>query len=344
MLIKKLTESGGISGREKEIRDLIKAEISADVDKIDYDPMGNMFAYKNLDQKPLVMLAAHMDEVGFMIMGIDKTGGLDFAPVGGIDPRIVVGKNVLVGANKTPGVIGAKPIHFQRSGERDKPFALSELFIDIGANSEEEAQKLAKVGDEVIFATKTEELSSSTLKGKAFDDRAGCAAIIELLKADISVGLCGAFTVQEEVGLRGAQTAAYNVNPDLAIVLEGTTASDVPPSKEHRYSTTLGMGPALTIMDRSFIANQKINQHVQKLAEQNNIKYQLRRSNIGGTDAGRIHLSKEGIPTIGLSLPCRYIHSPASIMSINDYNQLIAWVKVILNNIAQGGFPFARTY
>ncbi len=344
MLIKELTEVPGIAGREAQVRSYIKDKLVGEDLGFSLDAMGNMYARHKAGDTPHVMLASHMDEVGFMVMGYDPGGLLKFAPVGGIDLRVVVGKKVYVGEDKVLGIVGAKPIHLQKKAEQNKPFSRQELFIDIGASSEEEAKRKAKIGDQITFATRTEYINEKVMKGKAFDDRAGCTAIIEILKSKPRINLTGAFTVQEEVGLRGAGVAASNVRPDLAIVLEGTTASDVPESPEHRYSTTMGQGPAITLMDRSFLANQHLNKRVAELAEKEGIRYQFRRTNIGGTDAGRIHLVEEGIPTIGLSLPCRYIHSPVSLLNMDDLQGMIDLVKTILEDIAEGGFPLGKNY
>lgn len=344
MLIKELTEVPGIAGQEGQVRELIKEQLKEQDLALSGDAMGNFYARWEGGQTPLLMLASHMDEVGFMVMGYENSGLIKFAPVGGIDLRVVPGKKVYLGDKKTPGVIGVKPIHMQKKAEQNRPFSRQDLLIDIGASSEDEARKKVNIGDQITFSTTTEFISERVMKGKAFDDRAGCTAIIEILKSRPPVKLCGAFTVQEEVGLRGAGVAASNVGPALALVLEGTTASDVPESPPHRYSTTMGEGPALTIMDRSFLANQKLNQRVMELAEREGIKYQLRRTSIGGTDSGPIHLREEGIPTIGLSLPCRYIHSPASLLNMDDLQNMIDLVKTILQDIAEGGFPIGTTY
>lgn len=344
MLIERLTQCRGIPGREGNVRALIKEELEGHVDSFSSDPMGTLYAWKGPGEGPLLMLAAHMDEVGFMITGFEKDGTIRFVPVGGVDLRVVVGKKVLLGEDAISGVIGARPVHMQKPEERNRPFSQKELYIDIGSRSEEESKNNLKIGDAITFATKTEFLGESVIKGKAFDDRAGCACIIEILKEDLPITVCGAFTVQEEVGLRGAGIAAHNVKPDLALVLEGTTASDVPESKEHRYSTSMGQGPALTVMDRAFVANEHLNRHVMELARKASIPFQIRRSNIGGTDSGRIYLSREGIPTIGISLPCRYIHGPASLLNMKDYQGMKDWVQSIIKDIAEGGFPLAITY
>ena len=254
MLLKKLTEACGAPGQEGEVRNLIRSEIEGHVDEIRTDALGNLIAIKNPSAPgPKVMLAAHMDEVALMILGIEKNGLLRFRPIGGIDPRVLVAKTVLVGEKKVPGVIGSKPIHLQKPEERKRPLGIDELLIDIGAKSQEEAEKVVNLGDCAYFATKFEEFGQDKIKAKALDDRVGCALLIELLKRDYNIPVYGVFTVQEEVGLRGAGVAAYQIQPDVAIVLEGTTASDVPGSDPHKHATSVGKGPAITIMDRSVI-------------------------------------------------------------------------------------------
>ncbi|GAB6098408.1 M42 family metallopeptidase [Halanaerocella petrolearia] len=338
MLLKKLTETNGVSGREDKVRDIIRQEIKDYVDEIKTDSLGNLIAYQAGDSsKPSVMLTAHMDEIGLMISDITKDGLLKFKPIGGIDKRVLVSKQVLVGKNKLPGVIGAKAIHLQKPEERKKPLDYKNLYIDIGASSKEEAQKKVELGTMATFNTEYKELGSKTAKGKAFDDRVGCATLIEVLQEDYDLSLYVVFTTQEEVGTRGASIAAYNVDPDLALVLEGTTASDVPDSEEAEYSTSLGHGPALTIRDRSTIPDQTIVQQLIDIAQREKIDYQFRKSTAAGNDAGVIHLTKEGIPTAAISVPCRYIHSPVSLINLDDYQATIKLTKLFCQEVAQGG-------
>ncbi len=341
MLLKRLTEAAGLPGIEDEVRNLIREEVKDLVDEMRTDALGNLITFKKgkIDG-PVVMLAAHMDEIGLMITYIKDNGLLNFKPLGGIDPRVLVAKKVLIGPDRVPGVIGSKPIHLQKSSERKDAIPLSSLYIDIGAKDEDQAKELVKIGDGVVFDTKFSEIGEGCVKGKAFDDRVGCAVLIELLKRDITLPLYAVFTVQEEVGLRGASVAAYDLDPapDLALAFEGTTASDVPGMKEHHYSTSLGNGPAISLMDSSLIANKQIVQGIVEVAEENGINYQFRRTNFGGTDAGRISLTKEGIPATVISAPCRYIHSPISMMNLNDYNSVIDLTEKYLQKIAKGGF------
>lgn len=336
MLLARLTEANGAPGQEGEVRDLIRAEIEAHADEIRTDALGNLIAIKNPDAPgPKVMLAAHMDEVALMIVGVDSNGYLKFRPIGGVDPRVLVAKTVVVGAKKIPGVIGSKPIHLQRPEEREKAFTIQELVIDIGAKTKEEAEKLVDLGEIAYFTTKYEEFGHNKVKAKALDDRVGCALAIRLLQEEVTFPLIAAFTVQEEVGLRGAGVATYQVKPDLALVLEGTTASDVPGTDEHKHATSVGQGPAITVMDRVSIPHPPLVQELFALAEEKGIKVQVRRNTAGGTDAGRIQLTEEGVKVATIAVPCRYIHSPVSVMSKDDFEGAYQLVKNYLARLEE---------
>jgi endoglucanase len=336
MLLARLTEANGAPGQEGDVRDIIRAEVEPHVHEIKTDALGNLIAVKNPDAPgPRVMLAAHMDEVALMIVGIESNGFLKFRPIGGVDPRVLVAKSVLVGAKKVPGVIGSKPIHLQKPPERERAFTMQELLIDIGAKSKEEAEGLVKLGEIAYFTTKYEEFGNGKVKAKALDDRVGCALAIRLLQEEVSFPLIAAFTVQEEVGLRGAGVAAYQVKPDLAIVLEGTTASDVPGTDEHKHATTVGAGPCITVMDRVSIPHPPLVRELFSLAEEEVIKVQVRRNTAGGTDAGQIQLSEEGVKVATIAVPCRYIHSPASVMSKEDFEGAYKLVKSYLKRLQE---------
>lgn len=338
MLLKRLSEAFGPSGKEHEVRALLSEELKSHVDELKTDRLGNLIAIKRGKAAgPKVMLAAHMDEVGLMVVGINSQGLLQFRKVGGIDDRVLVSKQVLVGKNKINGVIGAKAIHLQKRQERSQVIPHDAMYIDIGARSKEEAQKYVNIGDYAVFATQFAEFGDGYYKGKAFDDRTGCAVLAEILKRDYQIPVYGTFTVQEEVGLRGAGVAAYTVEPDMAIVLEGTTCSDIPETKEHGYCTTLGEGPAITIMDASVITNKKMVAKLFELADQHSIPVQIKRSITGGSDAGRISQSKGGVPTVVVSVPCRYIHSPVSVCKKTDLDFTIKLVDLFLKSI-EGGF------
>ncbi len=272
-----------------------------------------------------------MDEVGLMIKDIDNDGFLKFMTVGGIDKRILVSKPVLVGKDKLPGVIGAKPIHLQKPDERTKALNIEELYIDIGARSKEEAEKYVSVGDYAIFDSEYIEFGEELIKAKALDNRVGCSLLIKLIREVTDISFYAVFTVMEEVGLVGAGPAAFEVNPDYAIILEGTLWYDMPKLDTHLIPTYLNKGPAISLIDRTTIYNKDLRNKIVEIAEKNNIPYQFRKTSMGGNDSGKIHTTREGSITATISVPCRYIHSPASVMSKKDYDNTYALLKEVLS-------------
>ncbi len=338
MLLKKLSEAAGASSRESEVRDIIKAEIEDRVDEMRVDVMGNIIATSGADKEGTsLMLAAHMDEIGLMITDIKDNGLLSFSALGGIDQRILVSKVVEIGEDKVTGVIGSKAVHLQKKSERKRPIDMDNLYIDIGAESKKEAEKKISRGDTAVFKSDFKELNGGYFTGKAFDDRAGCAILSELTSIDPEVKTHFVFTVQEEVGLRGARQAAYDLNPDFAVAVESTTAADVPENEEHRYSTELDGGPALTIQDRKLISDRLLIQELIRRAEKSNIGYQIRRTAEGANDAGVIHLTRSGIPSAVVSVPSRYIHSPHGLMSSDDYEDTKKLIKNLLTDFDKEG-------
>ena len=336
MLIKELTDLNGVSGNEKEVRDYIIDKIKNMCDSINIDSIGNIIAYKiGSSGKYKVMLSAHMDEVGFIVSGHTEKGFLKFKAVGGIDDRILPGKRVLVGKNRLCGVIGSKPIHQQNKDEREKIVKIKNLYIDIGAETKEEAEKLAPLGEFISFDSDFVELGKDLVKAKALDDRVGCAVLIEALKHSFEFDMYACFTVQEEVGLRGAQVAAYNVMPDVALVIEGTTCADVPNVEPYEYSTILGNGAALTIMDRTCYCDKDLVRFLNEVAVKNNIKVQYKQTTTGGNDAGQIQRTGTGVKIASISVPCRYIHSPVSVMSRSDFECVERLTIAALNEISR---------
>lgn len=330
-LLKRLTEASGVSGNENEVRDIILKLASQTSDDSYVDRMGNVIAVKkgtSSDKK--VMVAAHMDEVGFIISGISENGMLKFHPVGGIDQRILISKRVLIGLNRVPGVIGVKAIHLQERQERNTIIKQRQMYIDIGANSKEEASRVVKIGDYAVFDSDFLLFGDHKVKAKALDDRIGCSILLELLKDTYDFDLYACFTVQEEVGLRGAGVATYHIEPDIGVVVEGTTCADIPDVPEHQETTRMGKGPAISFMDYSSIANKKLFKQMVKTAQDNSIPYQIKENVAGGNDAGRIQQSRSGVPTIAVSVPCRYIHSPSSVMDLNDFNNTLLLVQQFL--------------
>ena len=334
MLLEKLCNADGVSGCEKEVREIIKNEICDLADEMIVDSMGNLLVLKKGQSKEkTVMLSAHMDEVGFIISGITKDGYLEFKSVGGIDTRVIISKKVRIGRDKVKGIIGIKAIHLTTDAERKSVPKESDLYIDIGAKNEEDAKKYVKLGDYVAFDTEFEYLGEKSIKAKAIDDRAGCYILCELIKQEVLYDTWFCFLVQEEVGLRGAKIASYRLNPDIALVVESTTCCDVSEIKESDYVTKKDAGAVISIMDRTTITSKNIYSQLFKLGQENNIKVQYKKMVSGGNDAGAIHLSQDGVKTVSASVPCRYIHSPASICSIDDINAVRDLCTIFLNNI-----------
>ncbi len=334
MLLKLLTEASGVSGNEKEVRNLIVSQIKDYVDNIKIDKLGNIIAYKKGKKaSKTVMVTAHMDEVGLLVKDIDSSGLLKFMTVGGIDKRILVSKPVLVGNDKIYGVIGAKPIHLQNRTEWENALEIDDLYIDIGANSKEDAKKYVKIGDYVSFYSPYREFGDNLLKAKALDNRVGCSMLINLLKEKNDISFYGVFTVMEELGLVGAGPAAYEVEPDISIVLEGTLCYDVPKLDSHLVPTYLGKGPAISLVDRTTLFNPALREKVVDIAKKYNIPYQYRKTSMGGNDSGKIHTTKSGSLTTTISVPCRYIHSPTSVMSLEDYNNTYKLVSCVLSEL-----------
>lgn len=330
-MLKQYTSAFGVSGAEDEIRSIIYDRVNP-LGQTRIDKLGNLIVHKeNTGRK--IMLAAHMDEVGFIVKKILDDGRVKFLPIGGIDPRILISKRVVFGRNKILGVIGAKPIHLQSAEEREHPVPLSDLFIDIGAETRAEAEKHVKLGDYATFESEYVDMGNY-IKAKALDDRVGCAVITEILKENYSHDFYGVFTIQEEIGLRGAGGAAYSIQPEYAIVIEGTTCADIAVD-EKDHITTSGNGPAISIMDKTSSANLKLVNRAIEVAKLNNIPWQIRRGTVGGNDGGKIHSTGEGCMTITISVPTRYIHSPVSMINKEDYENTIKLIKGLLKSLEE---------
>ena len=335
MLLKRLTDANGLPGFECEVREIIKQEIAPFVDEMHTDRMGNLIAVKNKNAGGRhLALAAHMDEAGMCVTHITDKGYLKFESWG-VDPRILPSKVVRIGKGRLAGVIGSKAYHLQEPAERKKAIALDKLYIDIGAESREEAAKLVDIGEYVAFASEYMEYGSK-IKAKALDDRVGCMAVIEALKQDMPHKLTACFNVQEEVGLRGSFISAYQVHADLVLNLEGTVCADTMGVKGHQTVTVQGLGPAISMLDKSSIYLKKYYEALIAVAEKNNIPYQMRRTGMGGTDAANYHTARDGTPVIGLAVPCRYIHSPVSVVDKRDLENYTALVQKFIVAYAGG--------
>jgi tetrahedral aminopeptidase len=334
-LLQQLTEADGVSSAEIEVRLLIRDLIADHVHEWHVDSMGNLIATKRgTGQSDLrVLVDAHMDEVGLMITEVDSSGMLQFEGVGGFDDRALLGKVVRVGPKKLTGVIGAKPIHLLEGKQYNSIVKRSAMRIDIGAKTKETAERKVKVGDVASFATKYEELGATAI-GKAFDDRAGCAVLIELLRADpFPFDLVAAFTVQEEVGLRGAQVAAYGVKPDAALILECTPAYDLPNEEDASPNVALGKGPSIYVMDRVTIQDPRLVSHIARTADHHNIPFQIRQPGGGGTNTAVIQRLHGGIPAATMAVPGRYAHTPTMMINLEDYANVVKLADAALREL-----------
>jgi len=341
--LEKLSNTAGVSGDEGAVRKIVLEEVEAYADNVNVDALGNVLATKKGSKRNRmkVMIAAHMDEIGFMITSDGGKGIFRFSTVGGIDSRQLAGKPVWVGKDKVPGVIGAKPIHLTTASERKKTIAVDALRIDVGAKN---ASKV-KVGDRATFATEYQRLGPS-IRAKALDDRLGVTNLIELLKnAPPNIDLLAAFTVQEEVGLRGARVAAFAFDPDLALALDCTPAYDLPAwdgEENTRYNTRLDHGPALYAADGATLSDPRLIRHFVETAEAQDILYQIRQPGGGGTDAGAIHKQRAGIPSLSISVPGRYLHTAASIVRIKDWQNTINLLHAALSALKPAIFEKER--
>lgn len=321
-LLKNLCMHNAPSGMEKVLRDTILSEISGYCD-VKVDPSGNIIAFKKGRKRALkrVMIDAHMDEVGIIITSVTDDGFLRFDTVGGILPESLMCKRVII--NNRIGVIGAKPIHQSTEQERKVIPKINSMYVDIGAQSAEEALQYAAPGDIGTFYGGFLKMGSSAVLSKALDDRFGCAALIELLKQESEYDFYATFTVGEELGCRGAKTAAFSVDPHYAIILEATTASDIHDTPEDKQVCRVKGGAVISFMDHSTLYEQSLYKTAFEIAAQNKIKAQTKSVVAGGNNAGAVSLSRNGVKTIALSLPCRYIHSSASVAAIDDMRQIL---------------------
>lgn len=340
MLLEKLSNACGIPGREDEVRDLLKAELRPYVDEMWTDAIGNLIVRKG-NGPYKVMLDAHMDEVGFCVGSITSEGYVKLKKVGGLDDRVLPGRQVWLTNKRIPGVLGAKAWHLCSAEERSKTIPFEKMYVDLGCKSRAEVEALGiEPGEPVYFATHFEYFSEQVVKGKAFDDRVGCAVLGAILQQNSYPGitLYGAFTCQEEVGLRGARIAAYNLNPDLAIALEGTGSANAAGVDPFDTITNMGEGPAISLMDASGIPNLQVFDQLVRVAQEHGIRYQHRRLTAGGTDAGGIALQRSGVPACTVSVPCRYIHTNAALLHLDDYGGAVNLVHHFLQSVEKGDF------
>lgn len=333
-MLKDLCLLNGTSGDEVLVRDYIINEIK-EYSTYKVDNLGSVIAYKKGKKKPnkTVCINAHMDEVGFIITGITSDGYLRFAPVGGIDTKVCLDRAVTVGENRINGVIADKAYHLLEDSEKDKAPSFDKLLIDIGAKSETEAQSVVSLGDFAYFESDYTELGNGYIKAKALDDRIGCMLMIELIKSELEYDTVFCFNVQEEVGLRGSKCTSFAVGADISIVLEATTAGDLDGVSGADRVCVLGNGGVVSFMDNRTIYDRELYKLAMNTALENNIPVQTKTAVAGGNDAGSIQTSGKGAKVMALSLPCRYIHSPSSVVKKSDIDNTRKILKEILKKI-----------
>ncbi len=331
--LKKICELDGASGDEGRVREYIMSCISAD--EMMVDNLGNLLVFKKGKKEPKnkIMIAAHMDEVGFMVTDIMSEGFLRFGAVGGIDPRVVLGRAVRF-ENGTLGVIGTKATHQQTADERKKAPDFDAMYIDIGATTKEDAEKLVERGSYAYFDSDFFAFGDDFIKGKAIDDRAGCQIMIDMINSDLEYDTWFAFTVQEEVGTRGAKAAAFTIAPDIALVLETTTACDIAGVGGDKRVCELGKGCVVSYMDRATVYDRELYRLAFDIAKANDIAVQTKTLVAGGNDSGAIHVSAGGVRTCTLSVPCRYLHSPSCVIKESDYVAVKSLAGLMLNAVA----------
>lgn len=335
-LIKELCLLNGVSSGEDDVRNYLMERCRPYAASIRVDALGNLIVFKRGEKSTgnRLMLTAHMDEVGFIVNDITEDGYLKFAPVGGIDPRVVIGKRVSVGRERIPGVIGLKAYHLVSAEEEKKVPDFEDLYIDIGARDRADAESVTTLGDLAAFESDALEFGTGMLKAKALDDRVGCAVMLKLIEEELPMDCTFVFSAQEEVGTRGAFGAAFSVTPEIALVLEGTTAADLPGTDEHRRVAILGKGPALSFMDNGTIYDRGLFEQLRGLAEQHSIPWQTKNYVSGGNDSSAIQRTKEGVRVAAVSAPVRYLHAPSSVICCQDISHMHTLVKHFIEALA----------
>lgn len=335
----------GVSGDEARVRAEIIRQIQ-DFCTYKVDALGNLICdYKG--RKPAqtkVMLCAHMDEVGFIITGAGDDGLLYFRSVGGIDDRVVLGKSVLIGENKVYGVIGAKATHQLKENEKNEPIPVEKLYIDIGAADRQDALRAVNPGDRAVFYAEFTRLAGNRMMGRAFDDRAGCALLISLLQKQPEYDCTFVFTVQEEIGCIGAITAGYAVSPEISIVVDATTASDIAGVEPKMTVCGLGRGAVVSFMDKGAVYDRGLYRLALQTAQDNGIPCQVKSGVFGGNDARSIQTARDGARVIAVSLPCRYIHTGSNVLDETDMEHTEKLLQKFLTNLCEGaaGQPTLR--
>ena len=343
--IRALCALDGVSSCEDEVRAYLKEQAAPFADELRVDAMGSLIVFKR-GARPAgrkLMLCAHMDEVGLIVRAITEDGYLKFSCVGGIDRRVLIGKQVAIGKNKVRGVVGLKAYHLVSEEEERKVPKVEDLYLDIGTTSKEEAEALVNVGDCAAFVSDIVTFGDGFFKAKALDDRIGCAVMLELLKEDLPMDCTFAFTVQEEVGCRGAFGAAFSVRPEIALVLETTTAADLAGMDGHKQVCAPGKGPVVPFMDGGSVADRSLFGLLRDLARENHIPWQTKHYLAGGNDASAIQRSREGVRTAVMSAAVRYLHAPSSVACIRDFEDMLKLARLFIAAVANQENGTVRT-
>ena len=336
--IRELTGLPGVSGEEDAVRAYLEEALKGRSDcKCRVDALGNLLVEKTGRQTPAkkLLITAHMDEVGYLVTHIEENGMLRFSPVGGISPEVMAGKRVYVGPNQLPGVIGLKAVHQQKGAERTAPPEADKLYLDIGAHSREEAQAQVELGDRVVFAHNYARFGEGMVRAKALDNRLGCAFLLELLLEESPVSFTGAFTVQEETGCIGAKAAANGIQPDIGLILETTTASDLPGNDGAKKVSCVGKGPVISYMDRGTIYPRRLTFWLEELAAEAGIPTQKKTLIAGGNEARTVQTAGAGSEVMGISVACRYLHSQAVVASEQDIADTMRLVRLAVSRVGE---------
>ena len=333
--LKDMSPLFGVSGDEAPVREYIKEQLKGKVDEMFEDALGSLVVLKKGKSAPKqrLMIDAHIDEVGFMVSEITEDGYLKFQVVGSINDKVILGRRVYVGEHHLPGVIGTKPIHLQSAEEKKTPVPVEDMYIDIGANDRAQAEQYVMLGDRVMFDSEFVEFGDHRIKGKAFDDRAAVALLMELAQSDLKYDTWFSFSTQEEIGGYGAKTAAARVNPDLTSVVETTSAADVPFIEGTRRTCIQKQGPSIVYADKKTIYPRDLFKHVFALAKEQGIKVQPKTSVAGSTNAGIIRVNGCGAKAIGVSMPCRYIHSGSCMLCTEDMEETYRLLKALTEEL-----------
>lgn len=329
---KLLCSLDGPSGDEGAVLSYIQTRLAPVAESITSDSMGNLLVTVKGEKRPVsrVLLAAHTDEVGFIVKRVTSDGYLRFGLVGGFDPKVLIGRRVRVGKNKARGVVALKAVHLAGPEERARVPKPSELYIDLGVSTREEAERLVRVGDSVAFDSECVEFGDGFLKAKAIDDRVGCAVLIHLAESRLAYDTTFAFTVQEEVGCVGARIAAYRAKPDLCMVVEGTTAADLHDVDGAKKACLVGGGAVTAFMDGGAIYDRELYTLLFRLAEEEKLPLQFKQLVAGGTDASVITRSNDGARVVALSVPVRYLHAAATVAKQSDMEAVYGIAEAFL--------------